>query len=352
MKIKISVFKFETINGKKVGKSFSFELDPKAMTDCRTEASLRKKIEADVARSGVFKKSELKDLKYDMKDFLVEWKRQVRIAKEEELAKLEVSPNNPGSRVTPDKITRLAPNEVFVFGSNKQGQHNGGAAKYALDNFGAIKGQGNGMQGKSYAIPTMSGIVEMGEYVTQFCEFAKAHPEKRFLVTPVGCGIAGFSVAEVAPLFEACRDVENLTLPATFWNIIGEPSAKTYDLDRFLFAHSRDYEKALNEIRLGQKSSDWIWFIFPQQLGLGHSLNCNYYGLDGIDEARAFLAHPVLGEHLREISKALLAHRGKRDINIIMGRRVDVMKLQTCMNLFNKVSPNDVFAEVLEAFFQ
>ena len=146
---------------------------------------------------------------------------EIMDAKEEELAKLEASPNNPESRVTPDHISRLAPNEVFVFGSNEQGLHYGGAAKVAVENFGAIMGQGNGLQGMSYAIPSMSGLGVMGEYVKEFCEFAKAHPEKRFLVTEIGCGIAGYSIGEVAPLFECCVEVENITLPVSFWDILG-----------------------------------------------------------------------------------------------------------------------------------
>lgn len=351
MRIEITVSKYVTVNGKRVLKTFSSKLDPKAMVAYKTKASLCKKIETEMVKSGVFKKEELKGLEYDMKDFLVEWKKQVKIAKEEEKARLEVSNNNPGSRITPDNITRLAANEVFVFGSNAQGRHYGGAAKDAVEKFGAIMGQGKGMQGKSYAIISMSGLEVMEENVKQFCEFAKVHPEKRFLVTPIGCGIAGFSLAEVAPLFEICREVENITLPASFWNIIGSPTAKEYDLDRFVAAHARDYEKALNEIRFGQKTSDWMWYIFPQQKGLGHSVKSNYYGLEGIDEACAFLAHPILGEHLREISKALLSHAGKKDIDTIMRKQIDVNKLQTCMNLFNRVSPDDVFKKVLDAFF-
>ena len=100
-----------------------------------------------------------------------------------------------------------------------------------------------------------------------------------------------------------------------------------------------------------RKRGHWIWYIFPQQKGLGHSYNSEYYGLDGIDEARAYLAHPVLGARLREISEALLIHEGKRDIDAIMGSSIDVLKLQTCMNLFNRVSPNDIFEKVLDAFF-
>ena len=134
---------------------------------------------------------------------------------------MEESPNNPGTRITPDMITRLAPNEGFVFGSNGQGLHYGGAARTAVRRFGAIMGQGNGLQGKSYGINSMSGLGVMGERVKEFCEFAKAHPEKRFLVTEIGCGIAGYSVSEIAPLFECCRNVENVTLPASFWDLLG-----------------------------------------------------------------------------------------------------------------------------------
>ena len=351
MEIQITAIKFETVNGKKTGKSFSFKADPKKLAVFKTEATLRKKIKEYVAKSGIFKNEELDDVKYNMKDFLEEWKKQVAIVQAEELAKLEVSPNNPDSRITPDMITRLAPNEVFVFGSNEQGLHYGGAAKAAVENFGAIMGQGNGLQGKSYAIPSMSGIGVMGEYVKEFCEFAKAHPEKRFLVTEIGCGIAGYSIGEVAPLFECCRDVENITLPASFWDIIGEPSAKEYDLERFVTAQAADYADALDDIRNGRKRGHWIWYIFPQQKGLGHSYNSEYYGLDGIDEARAYLAHPILGARLREISEALLIHEGKRDIDAIMSSSIDVLKLQTCMNLFNRVSPNDIFEKVLDAFF-
>ena len=225
MEIQITAIKFETVNGKKTGKSFSFKADPKKLAVFKTEATLRKKIKEYVAKSGIFKNEELDDVKYNMKDFLEEWKKQVAIVQAEELAKLEASPNNP------------------------------------------------------------------------------------------------------------------------------KPSAKEYDLERFVTAQAADYADALDDIRIGRKHGHWIWYIFPQQKGLGHSYNSEYYGLDGIDEARAYLAHPVLGARLREISEALLIHEGKRDIDAIMGSSIDVQKLQTCMNLFNRVSPNDIFEKVLDAFF-
>ena len=225
MEIQITAIKFETVNGKKTGKSFSFKADPKKLAVFKTEATLRKKIKEYVAKSGIFKNEELDDVKYNMKDFLEEWKKQVEIVQAEELAKLEASPNNP------------------------------------------------------------------------------------------------------------------------------KPSAKEYDLERFVTAQAADYADALDDIRIGRKRGHWIWYIFPQQKGLGHSYNSEYYGLDGIDEARAYLAHPVLGARLREISEALLIHEGKRDIDAIMGSSIDVLKLQTCMNLFNRVSPNDIFEKVLDAFF-
>lgn len=104
---------------------------------------------------------------------------------------------------TPENINQLKPNEVFVFGSNLAGHHGGGAARVALQNFGAIMGQGVGLQGQSYAIPTMQGGVDtIKPYVDEFISFAKAHPELKFYVTRIGCGIAGFRDEEIAPLFQ------------------------------------------------------------------------------------------------------------------------------------------------------
>ena len=118
---------------------------------------------------------------------------------------------------TPDRISELKDNEIFVFGSNLAGHHGGGAARLAYNRFGAVWGQGVGLQGQAYAIPTMQGGVEtIKPYVDQFVEFATCHPELRFLVTRIGCGIAGFRDEEIAPLFAAALDVENVILPREF----------------------------------------------------------------------------------------------------------------------------------------
>jgi hypothetical protein len=124
-------------------------------------------------------------------------------------------------RVSPQWITTLADDEVFVFGSNLEGLHGGGAALLAYERFGAIWGQGTGLQGKSYGIPTMHGGVDViAPYVDEFIAFAREHRELRFLVTEIGCGIAGFTVEEMAPLFKDAMDEENIYLPQRFIDIL------------------------------------------------------------------------------------------------------------------------------------
>ena len=223
--MKITVIKFETINGKKVGKTFSFPMDAKKMARYKTEATVRKKVEEYVAKSGLFKKSELHELKYDIADFLQEWRKQKHTVEAEMLKELEAS-THTGDRITPERIDRLGPNEIFVFGSNTRGLHHGGAAKVAAERFGAIMGQGHGLQGKSYAINSMSGISEMEKDIKLFCEFAKSNPQRHFLVTPIGCGIAGYCPNDIAPLFKGCKDLENVSLPQSFWKVIGFPMAQ------------------------------------------------------------------------------------------------------------------------------
>lgn len=122
---------------------------------------------------------------------------------------------------TPEMIRKLAPNEVFVFGSNLGGYHGGGAARAAMNLFGAVWGQGVGLQGQSYAIPTMQGGVEtIKPYVDQFIEFARTKPELYFYVTRIGCGIAGFVDEDIAPLFREAMALDNVALPKTFHDIL------------------------------------------------------------------------------------------------------------------------------------
>ena len=122
-----------------------------------------------------------------------------------------------GKRISPRWIDSLEENEIFVFGSNLQGMHGGGAARVAHEKFGAVWGEGIGLQGQSYAIPTMHGGIDaIAPYVNDFIAFAKEHPELKFLVTEIGCGIAGFRISEMAPLFKEALDITNIYLPQRF----------------------------------------------------------------------------------------------------------------------------------------
>lgn len=128
-------------------------------------------------------------------------------------------------RTTPDNITALAPHEVFVFGSNLAGRHGAGAAKRAMQ-WGAKYGRGWGLFGQTYALPTLDEHldklpllrIEEGVIALKIC--AEIRPGTTFLVTEVGCGLAGFTVEEIAPLFARCKDVENIHLPARFWEVL------------------------------------------------------------------------------------------------------------------------------------
>ena len=124
-------------------------------------------------------------------------------------------------RFTPDNIKELAPDEIFVFGSNLAGHHGGGAARVALDRVGAQWGQGEGIQGQSYAIPTMQGGVEtIKPYVDRFLDLAYEWDQNTFLVTRIGCGIAGFTPEQIAPLFDRALDMYNVVLPRDFYDIL------------------------------------------------------------------------------------------------------------------------------------
>lgn len=126
--------------------------------------------------------------------------------------------------IASSRIDSLEESEIFVFGSNLEGLHLGGAARVAYMNFGAEWGVGVGLTGQSYAIPTMQGGVEtIKPYVDEFINFAKNHQELKFLVTRIGCGIAGFKDAEIAPLFKESLTIPNIYLPRAFYNVIVAP---------------------------------------------------------------------------------------------------------------------------------
>lgn len=256
---------------------------------------------------------------------------------------------------TPDYIDTLLPNQVFVFGSNVLGYHTGGASRMAKK-FGAVWGQPEGIQGQSYAIPVDFGKVNVAPdiqpYVDRFIAYAKAHPENHFLVTRIGCGIAGFTEKEMAVHFREALTMRNVSLPRGFVNVLKDGDRQDFNLERFIKAQEDvygSYEGALNEIKSGKKTGHWIWYIFPQMKGLGHSHNSEYYGISGEEEARAYLNHTVLGARLKEITKAFL------DLNAHSANAVlswpDDLKVQSCMTLFDIVSPNDIFAEVLNKYY-
>lgn len=134
-------------------------------------------------------------------------------------------------RFTPERISELAENEIFVFGSNLAGAHGGGAALLAYRKFGAVWGKGVGLHGRTYAIPTMQGGVKtIKPYVDEFIRFAIEHPRLTFLVTRIGCGIAGFQDRDIAPLFKAAINVENIILPKGFVDYIVPNETENYHL--------------------------------------------------------------------------------------------------------------------------
>lgn len=118
---------------------------------------------------------------------------------------------------------------------------------------------------------------------------------------------------------------------------------------RFVKAHRLSYHSALDEIRAGHKRSHWMWYIFPQLRGLGNSRNAEYYGISDRNEAAQFLAHPVLGEHLREITEAMIAIDG-RSAEEILGE-IDALKFCSSMTLFDVVCPNDIFHRALQKYY-
>ena len=161
-------------------------------------------------------------------------------------------------RFTPENITHIAENEIFVFGSNLAGMHGGGAARTALEHFGAVWGTGVGLQGQSYAIPTMHGGPDaIRPYVAQFIEFAAAHRQYTFLVTRIGCGIAAFSAGDIAPLFAKAVEMENVILPKDFVDVIqsvrDKPATATWTAESRADFMKR-YASLLQKAKSGDKS--------------------------------------------------------------------------------------------------
>ena len=255
---------------------------------------------------------------------------------------------------TPDYIDMLLPRQIFVFGSNVLGYHTGGASGTARKRFGAVWGQAEGLQGQSYAIPVDYGKDvrkddEVKVAVERFIAFAKEHTELFFFVTRVGCGVAGYHDDEMAQFFKEASELKNVCLPKSFVDALNGCGVK-YDLERFLKAQEIVYPQALKEIKEGKKQSHWIWYVFPQIKGLGHSYNSEFYGISSQEEAKAYLEHPVLGARLREITQALL-DCGNPSADDILGFP-DVLKVRSCMTLFDLVSPNDIFNKVLFRFYE
>lgn len=125
------------------------------------------------------------------------------------------------------------------------------------------------------------------------------------------------------------------------------------DINSFIEAQDvpfyHGYGQALEEIRNGRKTNHWMWYVFPQLRGLGRSAVAYYYGIAGKDEARRYLEHPVLGARLREVTEALLTHKG-RSVTSIFGE-IDAVKVRSCMTMFDCLSPGDIFGEVIDSFF-
>ncbi|MBO7552437.1 MAG: DUF1810 domain-containing protein [Bacteroidaceae bacterium] len=155
----------------------------------------------------------------------------------------------------------------------------------------------------------------------------------------------------MASYFKEAVKLKNILLPRGFADILIEEDV-LYDLERFLTSQNggyADYQRAFSEIKAGRKLSHWIWYVFPQIKGLGFSYNSEYYGISGLEEAKAYLNHPVLGARLREISEAFLNLNAGSALDIL--GRPDDLKVRSCMTLFDMVSEHDIFEQVITKYY-
>lgn len=218
-------------------------------------------------------------------------------------------------------------------------------------------GQAEGLQGQSYAIPVDFGKgvrkdTEVKASVDKFIAFAKENEKLFFFVTRIGCGIGGYRDEEMAQFFKEALEVKNICLPKSFVDAL-KGGEVVYDLDRFVNAQDSEtytYADALNEIKEGHKQGHWIWYVFPQIKGLYHSYRSEFYGIASKEEASAYLEHAILGKRLREITQTFLDCNNPSAFNIL--GFPDVLKVQSCMTLFDMVSPNDIFNDVLDKYYE
>lgn len=178
------------------------------------------------------------------------------------------------AKYTPDNITSLGRREIFVFGSNLAGHHAGGAARVALNRFGAVWGQGEGLQGNSYAIPTMQGGIEsITPYIERFIEFAEYEKALTFYVTKIGCGIAGFEIDDIAPLFRNAYNLPNVILPIEFVDYIEQENQSIHSqriLDTIEAAHAervRHLDSPIKVIGIGGGGTNSVERMIESPLG-------------------------------------------------------------------------------------
>jgi uncharacterized protein (DUF1810 family) len=172
---------------------------------------------------------------------------------------------------------------------------------------------------------------------------------EKVLALPVEQAVAGQSAINIGPRLKDGHpnaDFYSGLIYRAAWHDGSVP----YDLDRFLVAQQPVYDAVLDELRRGRKTSHWMWFVFPQIAGLGYSAMAQRFAIASLDEARAYLAHAVLGARLRECAELVLATRG-RTAEEIFGS-TDALKLRSCMTLFHRAAPDEpVFARMLDRFY-